>query len=135
MTRKRAVGNFGARQVTRTIMHASILVLLLLPLHERAKLAHTLRVTTARPASRKELDLNNRMIARLESQRRNVEMTLEHLREQQSEANKNMEWSDLRAQRRRHELLEELLGWYDGKLSRIDRALNRIVLRRALRRN
>ena len=78
--------------------------------------------------------LKSRIISRLENKRRNVEITLEHLQEQQSEVDKNTEWSDLRAQRRRSELLAELHGWYGGKLSRIDQALHRIVLRRALRR-
>jgi hypothetical protein len=76
--------------------------------------------------------LKSRII--LENQKRNVEITLEHLREQQTEVDKNTEWIDLRARRRRMELLAELYRWYGGKLSRIDQALDRIVLRRALRR-
>lgn len=78
--------------------------------------------------------LKSRIISRLENQKKNVEITLEHLREQQSEVDKNTEWSDLRARRRRMELLAELRRWYGGRLSRIDQALDRIVLRRALRR-
>ena len=78
--------------------------------------------------------MKSRIISLLENQRRNVEITLEHLREQQSEVDKNTEWSDLRARRRRMELLAELRRWYGGRLSRIDQALDRIVLRRALRR-
>ena len=78
--------------------------------------------------------MKSRIITRLENQKRNVEITLEHLREQRSEVDKNTEWSDLRAQRRRVELLAELHDWYGVKLSQIDQALGRIVLRHALRR-
>lgn len=78
--------------------------------------------------------MKSRIISRLENQKRNVEITLEHLREQRSEVDKNTEWSDLRAQRRRVELLAKLHDRYGVKLSRIDQALDRIVLRHALRR-
>jgi RNA polymerase-binding transcription factor DksA len=67
---------------------------------------------------------------RLENRRKSVERTLEHLRQQQDEVDRNTEWKDLCAQRRRSELLAELLGWYDGKLRRIDSALNRVNHRR-----
>ena len=69
------------------------------------------------------------VIARLESRRRNVATTLEHLHEQKMEVERNTEWKDLRAQRRRNELLAELLGWYHGKLRRIDQVLDQVALR------
>jgi orotate phosphoribosyltransferase-like protein len=62
-------------------------------------------------------------IARLQRRRRNVLMTLEHLQHQQNEVDANTEWKDLCAQRRRTELLAELLGWYKSKLRRIDYVL------------
>lgn len=75
--------------------------------------------------------VNAEVIARLESRRRNVATTLAHLREQQMEVERNTEWKDLCTQRRRNELLAELLGWYDGKLRRIDQVLEQV--RRATR--
>ena len=69
-------------------------------------------------------------ITRLESQRKNVLMTLEHIRAQQMEVDTNTEWKDLCAQRRRSELLADLLGWYNGKLNRIDHALGRVATER-----
>jgi hypothetical protein len=69
--------------------------------------------------------MNLEVIDRLESRRKHVALTLQHLRDQQNEIEKNTEWKDLSAQRRRSELLAELLGWYDGKLRRIDAAITR----------
>jgi len=75
--------------------------------------------------------VNLEVISRLENHRKNIARTLEHLREQQIEVDRNTEWRDLCAQRRRIELLAELLGWYKGKLRRIDNVLNRVNVRQA----
>lgn len=71
------------------------------------------------------------VIGRLQNRRANVLLTLRHLREQQAEVDQNTEWKDLQSQHRRRALLSELAGWYDGKLQRIDRALNQISTRSA----
>jgi len=69
------------------------------------------------------------VIARLESSRKNIILTLEHIREKQTEADSNTEWKNLAAQRRRSELLADLLGWYNGRLRRIDRVLGQAAIR------
>ena len=69
------------------------------------------------------------VLSRLESSRRSVILTLEHIREKQIEADSNTEWKNLSAQRRRSELLADLLGWYNGRLKRIDRVLSQAALR------
>jgi hypothetical protein len=74
--------------------------------------------------------MNSEIIGRLRDRRKNIEITLDHLRDQQNEVEQNTEWRDLRAQRRRTELLAELLGWYNSKLRRVDAAINRFVLRK-----
>ena len=71
------------------------------------------------------------VIGRLRNRREDVLLTIRHLREQQAEVDQNTEWKDLQAQHRRHALLSELTGWYDGKLQRIERALNHITARYA----
>lgn len=71
------------------------------------------------------------VIGRLQNRRANVLLTLRHLREQQAEVDQNTEWKDLQSQHRRRALLSELAGWYDGKLQRIDRALNHVTARYA----
>jgi hypothetical protein len=73
--------------------------------------------------------MNVDVISLLESRRRNVILTLQHIREQQMEADSNTEWRDLGTQRRRSRLLADLLGWYDGRLKRIDRALGQVTSR------
>jgi predicted kinase len=77
--------------------------------------------------------VNANVITRLESRRKNVAATLEHLRDQLMEVENNTEWKDLWAQRRRNELLAELLGWYDGRLRRIDHVLDQAAVRRKSR--
>ena len=71
------------------------------------------------------------VIGQLQHHRENVLLTLRHLREQQAEVDQNTEWKDLQSKYRRRALLNELTGWYDGKLQRIDRALNHITDRYA----
>ena len=71
------------------------------------------------------------VIGQLRNRRENVLLTIRHLREQQAEVDQNTEWKDLQSQHRRRALLSELAGWYDGKLQRIDRALNHITTRYA----
>jgi hypothetical protein len=66
-----------------------------------------------------------KVISWLENRRKNVIVTLEHIRAQEIEVETNTEWKDLGAQRRRTELLAELRGWYSNKLNRIDHALGR----------
>lgn len=75
------------------------------------------------------------VIARLESRRDHVLRTLEHIRAQQLEADTNTEWKDLCAQRRRSELLAELLGWYHGRLERIDHVLSKISAKPEIKLN
>lgn len=65
-------------------------------------------------------------ITRLQDRRKDVLLTLDHIREQQCEAEANTEWKDLRAQRKRSELLAELLCWYSGKLRQIDDVLSNL---------
>jgi hypothetical protein len=74
--------------------------------------------------------MNLDAIGRLKSHRKHITITLEHLRAQQEEIDRNTEWRDLRAQRRRSELLAELLGWYSGKLKRIDAVLDRVSVQK-----
>jgi ribonuclease D len=71
------------------------------------------------------------VIGQLRQRRENVLLTLRHLREQQAEVDQNTEWKDLQSKHRRRALLSELTGWYDGKLQRIDRALNHVTDRYA----
>jgi hypothetical protein len=62
-----------------------------------------------------------------ESQKKTVLMTLEHIRAHQTEVDRNTEWRDLRAQRRRSELLVDLLDWYNARLQRIERELDQVL--------
>ena len=62
---------------------------------------------------------------RLEDRRLALLRTLDHIRSEQREVESNTEWMDLRAQRRRCELLSELCSWYRRRLERIDGALGR----------
>jgi hypothetical protein len=71
-----------------------------------------------------------KVISRLENRRKNVLVTLEHIRAQEIEVEANTEWKDVCAQRRRTELLAELRGWYSSKLNRIDHALGRAARER-----
>lgn len=75
------------------------------------------------------------VITRLERRRHHVLRTLEHIRAQQLEADRNTEWKDLCAQRRRSELLADLLGWYHGRLERIDHVLNKITAQPEIKPN
>ena len=68
--------------------------------------------------------MHSNVVTRLENRRQNVLMTLEHIRAQQAEVDTNTEWKDLHAQRRRSDLLADLLKWYNGRLNRIDHALS-----------
>ena len=78
--------------------------------------------------------MNARAIPRLEDRRITLLRTLDHIRAQQQEAESNIEWKDLRAQRRRSELLAELMGWYRKRLERVDEALARVASIKDLRR-
>lgn len=70
--------------------------------------------------------MNSNLIAELESQKKTVQMTLEHLRAHQNEVESNTEWKDLHAQRRRSELLSDLLDWYNARLQRIEHDLGQM---------
>lgn len=69
--------------------------------------------------------MNPRAKLRLEDRRVTLLRTLHHIRTQQQEVDSNTEWKDLRAQRRRSELLGELISWYHQRLERVDAALAR----------
>lgn len=70
--------------------------------------------------------MNSNLLSDLESQKKTVLMTLEHIRAHQTEVDSNTEWKDLRAQRRRSELLVDLLDWYNARLQRIERDLDQV---------
>jgi hypothetical protein len=75
-----------------------------------------------------------KVISNLENQRRKIEITLAHLREQQMEVDTNTEWKDCSAQQQRTALLAELSRWYKLKLRRVDDVLDRATVRRVPRR-
>jgi hypothetical protein len=77
--------------------------------------------------------VSRNVIIRLESRRKSVATTLEHLRDQLTEVESNTEWKDLLAQRRRNKLLAELVGWYDGRLRRINHLLDQVAVQQGTR--
>jgi len=69
----------------------------------------------------------NNLIARLEKRKRDMIITLEHIRQQQMEVDRNAESMDGWARQRRRALLADLSGWYDAKLKQIDGVIDRIT--------
>ena len=96
-------------------------------------LSHLISHGERRENAKRGVTVNANVITRLESRRKNVAATLDHLRDQLMEVERNTEWKDLWAQRRRNQLLAELVGWYDGKLRRIDHVLDQVAVRQATR--
>jgi RNA polymerase-binding transcription factor DksA len=66
------------------------------------------------------------LAARLSRRKQQIAVTLNHLKLERFEVEKNTEWKDAVARQRRRNLLNYLNGWYVREMNEVDRALQRV---------
>lgn len=69
---------------------------------------------------------SGRHLDKLRKRREQVVMTLQHIFNEQRQAEKNTDWLDQAAYESRIQLLDRLSNWYVTEIDQIDKALDRI---------
>jgi RNA polymerase-binding transcription factor DksA len=67
----------------------------------------------------------NGELEELRRRRQQIALTLRHLGKERAEVERNTEWIDRNAYRRRAQLLSHVQSWYVEEIKQIDRALTR----------